>query len=88
MGHLYIVGTILFTLWLLFRYFFMGIPVEGWTSVMMSMYLIGGVLFINLGFISLYIGKTFDEQKKRPLYIIKDVINISSHKLNMFQDEV
>lgn len=74
-----------FTLWLLFRYFFMEIPAEGWTSVMVSMYFIGGILLVNLGFIGLYIGKSFDEQKKRPLYVVNDLINIPSETYSIFQ---
>ena len=80
--------SLLFTLWLVFRYFFMEIPIAGWTSVMVSLYFIGGILLVNLGFIGLYIAKTFDEQKKRPLYIIKDLVNIHSHKLNLFEERL
>lgn len=46
------------------------IPVPGWTSLITSLYLIGGIILINLGVIGLYIGKIFDESKGRPLYII------------------
>jgi len=64
--------SILFAFYLILRYFFTGIPVEGWTSVMVSIYFIGGLLFANMGILGLYIGKIFDETKQRPLYIIKE----------------
>ena len=54
------------------RYFFFSIPVEGWTSVMVSIYFIGGLLFANMGVLGLYIGKIFDETKARPVYIIQE----------------
>jgi len=47
------------------------IDVSGWTSVIISLYLIGGLIIANLGVIGYYLGKTFDETKRRPLYIIE-----------------
>jgi polyisoprenyl-phosphate glycosyltransferase len=52
-----------------------GSPVSGWGSLIVSLYFIGGMIIFTLGVIGIYIGKTFDETKKRPLYIIKDTIN-------------
>ena len=58
--------------WLIFRYLTYSIPVAGWTSVMVSIYFIGGLLFANMGVLGLYIGKTFDEAKNRPLYVVQE----------------
>ena len=63
--------TILYAIWLIIRYFIYNIPVEGWTSMMVSIYFIGGLLFINIGILGLYIGKIFNETKRRPLYFIE-----------------
>lgn len=46
--------------------------VAGWNSLIISLYFIGGVIIFILGIIGIYLGKTFDETKKRPLYIIKN----------------
>lgn len=48
-----------------------GSPVMGWSSLIASLYFIGGVIIGILGIIGIYLGKTFDEAKKRPLYIVK-----------------
>jgi len=64
--------SLLYAIWLISMYVMFGVNVEGWTSVMVSIYFIGGLLFMNLGFIGLYIGKIFDETKARPLYIIQE----------------
>lgn len=53
-----------------------GIPVPGWTSVIVSLYFIGGLLFANLGIVGLYIGKIFDETRRRPLYVVKETVNL------------
>lgn len=47
-----------------------GSPVTGWSSLIVSIYFVGGVIIAILGIIGIYLGKTFDEVKKRPLYII------------------
>ena len=43
---------------------------EGWSSIMASIWLIGGLLISFVGVIGIYLGKSFIEQKKRPFYII------------------
>lgn len=47
-----------------------GVPIIGWSSLIVSLYFIGGIIISILGIIGIYLGKTFDESKKRPLYII------------------
>ena len=74
-------SALVYAMWLIIRYMMYGISVEGWTSVMVSIYLISGLMFLNLGFIGLYIGKIFDETKNRPLYIIDELTwEIITHK--------
>jgi len=48
-----------------------GVPIIGWSSLIVSLYFIGGIIITLLGIIGIYLGKTFDESKKRPLYIIR-----------------
>jgi polyisoprenyl-phosphate glycosyltransferase len=48
-----------------------GSPIPGWNSLIVSLYFIGGIIISILGIIGVYLGKTFDESKKRPLYIIR-----------------
>jgi dolichol-phosphate mannosyltransferase len=71
-GFLLSVFSLFYALWLIIRYFIYSVPVEGWTSVMVSIYFIGGLLFANMGILGLYIGKIYDEAKKRPLYIVQE----------------
>ncbi|OHD96867.1 MAG: glycosyltransferase [Sulfurimonas sp. RIFCSPHIGHO2_12_FULL_36_9] len=60
---------------LVVAHFTYGFSVEGWTSLMVSMFFLFGILFGILGIIGLYIGKIFDQVKNRPLYIIDEMIN-------------
>jgi len=63
--------SLFYASWLTVKYFMYEIPVEGWTSVIVSIYFIGGLLFANMGMLGLYLGKIFDEAKNRPLYVVK-----------------
>jgi dolichol-phosphate mannosyltransferase len=49
--------------------------VPGWTSLMVVTCLIGGANLICLGVIGEYLGRVFDESKRRPLYIIADTFH-------------
>lgn len=64
-------------LWILVRKLFWGIPVEGWAGVMVSLWFIGGMIMGNLGIIGIYLGKIYDETKRRPLYVLAESINIA-----------
>jgi dolichol-phosphate mannosyltransferase len=47
-----------------------GSAITGWASLIVSIYFIGGIIISILGVIGIYLGKTFEETKKRPLYIV------------------
>jgi dolichol-phosphate mannosyltransferase len=47
-----------------------GVPILGWSSLIVSLYFIGGIIISILGILGVYLGKAFDETKQRPLYII------------------
>jgi len=52
-----------------------GIKVEGWTSVMVAIFFIGGAILVSNGVLGLYLGRVFDSTKNRPRYIIADELN-------------
>lgn len=79
-GFLLSFSSIIYVLFLMIRYYFLAVPVEGWTSLMVSIYFVAGLLFLNMGLLGLYIGKIFEETKNRPIYIIKEKINICQER--------
>lgn len=52
---------------------FYGAPIEGWASIMASLWLIGGVIIFFIGILSIYLSKMFLEIKARPISIIKSI---------------
>ncbi|MFC3039563.1 glycosyltransferase [Virgibacillus xinjiangensis] len=71
-GFLISFASFLYALYLFARYFFLDERVAGWTSVMVSIFFLGGLIFFNFGILGLYIGKIFNETKARPLYLIRE----------------
>ncbi len=65
-------------LYFILRYLMHGIGVAGWSSVIVSLYFIGGLILANLGVVGLYMGKVFNEVKERPLYLVKETVNLES----------
>src|SRR5882672_3706377 len=47
-----------------------GSTIVGWASLIVSVYFIGGIIIAILGMLGIYLGRTYDETKKRPLYIV------------------
>ncbi|WP_277973251.1 glycosyltransferase family 2 protein [Pantoea agglomerans] len=56
---------------------FSGNTVEGWTSVMIAIFFLGGVQMLSLGVIGEYIGKIYMETKERPKYFIEEKTELS-----------
>lgn len=54
---------------------FTGHTVTGWTSVMASVWAIGGLLLLAVGVVGEYIGKIYLESKARPRYIVEQFLN-------------
>jgi dolichol-phosphate mannosyltransferase len=61
-------------LYALFLRIFTSIWVEGWTALMLAVLFIGGVQLISLGVLGEYIGRIYNEIKKRPLYVVQEHI--------------
>ena len=55
--------------------YFTGRVVAGWTSILISVWAIGGIVLLGLGIVGSYIGKIYLETKKRPRYIVEKYIN-------------
>lgn len=51
---------------------FMGLPIQGWASLMVAVLVIGGMQMTMLGILGEYLWRTLDETKKRPQYMVED----------------
>jgi dolichol-phosphate mannosyltransferase len=77
LGFLISFSAFIFTLITFFRYYFGQITVPGYASLIVSIWFFSGLIMMTLGIVGLYIGKTFEGVKQRPIYVIKEKINLS-----------
>lgn len=54
---------------------FTGHTVAGWSSLMISIWLFGGLILLSIGIVGEYIGKIYLETKERPRYLIDEFLN-------------
>ncbi|MDF0605558.1 glycosyltransferase family 2 protein [Neisseriaceae bacterium TC5R-5] len=67
-------GSILYALFLLVqRLLYPDIVLSGFTSIMLSIWFLGGTTILVLGLIGIYVAKIFQEVKRRPLYIVRNL---------------
>jgi polyisoprenyl-phosphate glycosyltransferase len=87
-----LIGFVSFFVSLVFGSYFIllkltGNTTTGWTSLITSIWLIGGLQLIAIGFIGEYIGKIYKETKRRPRYIVDiDTFNLG-YPTMVFDDE-
>ena len=56
------------------RALIVGTAVPGWSSLILSVWIVGGFMLIAIGLLGVYIGKIYTEVKRRPLYHIAEVL--------------
>lgn len=62
----------LYALVIVYNRFIHNTPFTGWAPLMIIILIIGGLIMLMLGIIGEYVWRTYDETRKRPIYIIKD----------------
>lgn len=67
LGCIFLLIALCVTIWTL-RAYFLHDTVPGWSSLMISLWLVGGTILVSLGIVGEYIGKIYIEVKDRPRY--------------------
>lgn len=72
-GLIMLTASILYVIYLLMLKLFGPVQITGWTSLMASTWLLGGVIISFLGLIGIYLAKIFTEVKQRPYHTIRAI---------------
>lgn len=72
LGFLMVGISVFYGLYALFQHLFNHNVITGWASIIIFTSLIGGIQLMMIGVIGIYLGKTFQEMKGRPCYVIQD----------------
>ncbi len=78
LGYLVVLAGFFYALYVLYATLVLGVTVQGWTSTVLLVLIIGGVQLISLGVIGDYVGRNHLELKGRPLYVIRDIYSSES----------
>jgi len=65
--------SLIYIVIIVFYWSFLAKPLTGWTSLMASLWLLGGMIISFIGIIGIYISKIFSETKQRPYTIVRQV---------------
>ena len=68
--------ALVMTAFSLYRYLHGDVTVAGYTSLIASMWLLAGVMLFCMGIIGLYVGRVFESVKSRPLFIVRERLNL------------
>ncbi len=74
LGSIIFFSSIIMVIYNIVKYF-IGETVEGWASLAVSIWALGGIQLMSIGLIGEYIGKIYLESKGRPRYIVEKFIN-------------
>jgi polyisoprenyl-phosphate glycosyltransferase len=69
--------SFIFGIWTIIAKIIYGNTLAGWASLMTAVLFFGGIQLIMIGLLGEYVGRTYEESKKRPIYIIKDKVNLA-----------
>ncbi len=76
-----IIGFIL-AVFLILNKMIYNVPVQGWTTMMITLLILSGIQMLTLGVIGEYLWRNFDETRKRPLYIVEKTHGIESDEID------
>lgn len=72
-GALIAIWALCYMAWIIFKVLMWGDPVAGYPTIMTVMLLLGSIQLIAIGILGEYIGRIFNEVKRRPVYIVNEL---------------
>jgi polyisoprenyl-phosphate glycosyltransferase len=67
---------VLVAVWAAYAHFFSHATLPGWTALMVAVCLASSAQLLMIGVLGEYVGRIYEEVKRRPLYIVQDVVNV------------
>lgn len=68
--------SVLYAIWAIVAHFALHITLPGWTATVVLISLLSAVQLLMIGILGEYIGRIYEEVKRRPLYVIGDRVNL------------
>jgi dolichol-phosphate mannosyltransferase len=74
LGFLLVTFCVVVLGWTVYVKVFTNTAVQGWTSLLIVVLLLGGMQLVSLGIIGQYVGRIFEEAKQRPLFVVDETV--------------
>lgn len=74
LGLTFTLASFIYTAWVVLRTLVVGVDVPGYASLLVAIVFMGGLQLIGIGVMGEYIGRTYLEVKRRPIYLVRQVI--------------
>ncbi len=81
-GALFALLSFSYGMFFLFRTLFRGDPVQGFPTLIITVLFLGGIQLVALGLIGEYLGRVFNETKRRPLYFVDGIRWAEPHEIS------
>ena len=75
-GFAIVAFSLILALYYLIKYLLGDIIIIGYSSLIISIWFLSGINIMILGIVGIYVGKTFEKVKDRPIYIVKEKLNL------------
>lgn len=69
----------LYFLYAAYRALIVQATVPGWTSLVFLQIFFSGATLLSIGLLGEYLARVYDESKRRPLYVLRDIVNLQAH---------
>ena len=79
MGFIIVASSVMVSAYYLLLYFTGRVTVTGFTSMIISIWAVGGMVMMQLGVVGVYLGRVFNQTKNRPSYVVDEVVNITGN---------
>ncbi len=76
LGLLVSLASVLFAVFIGIKVFVSGVDVPGYASLMVAVSFLGGLQLMGIGVIGEYLGRTYIESKRRPVYFVRQIYEV------------
>ena len=71
-GFLLALVSLAYGAWVIFEYFYWGIAAAGFATIVVAMMFLSGIQLLSVGVLAEYVGRIYDEVKRRPIYVVSE----------------
>ena len=80
LGGLSALAAVLYLIWVIFEKLAFGIDIPGYATIIVLILALGAMQLVCIGIIGEYVGRTFEQSKGRPVYLVREILSYEEQK--------